>query len=59
MLTYVLANGYEKTISFGSEKLFDFLKWLQDDNSSNYYELEEAIGEKTVLFKDSILSVIY
>lgn len=59
MLTYVLANGYEKTISFGSEKLLDFLRWLQDDNSSNYYELEEAIGEKTVLFKDSILSVIY
>ncbi|MCX7749913.1 MAG: hypothetical protein N2645_23985 [Clostridia bacterium] len=58
-LTYVLANGYEKTITLDKEKLFEFLKWFHDGNSNNTYELKEGINEQTTLYKNTILSVRY
>ena len=58
-LTYVLTNGYEKTISFGTEKLLDFVCWFHNESSNNFYEFDEDAGEHTTLFKNLILSVIY
>ena len=58
-LTYVLVNGCEKTVSFGSEKLLDFIRWFQDEDSNNFYELDEEINEQTTLFKNQILSIRY
>lgn len=58
-LTYVLTNGYEITIPVSLEKLFDFMKWFQDEDSSNSYVLAEEKTEPVTLFKDTILSVSF
>lgn len=55
-LTYVLTNGDERTVPLNGEKLHDIVKWFQDKNSNNSYQLKDG---NTVLFKDTILSVKY
>jgi len=59
ILTYTLANGDEKTIMLENEKLFDLVKWYQDSNSCNSYEIAERIDERVTLYKDTILSIRY
>lgn len=58
-LTYVLANGDEKTVTLDPQILFEFVKWYHDSNSNNTYEIMEAVGERTTLFKNTILAVRY
>lgn len=58
-LTYVLANGYEKTVTLNPEVLHDFVKWYNDSNSNNSFDLSEEKSGQTTLFKDTILSVRY
>ena len=58
-LTYVLENGYEKTINIDPQTKFEFVKWFKDANSNNVYELAERVGKRITLFKDTILFVKY
>lgn len=58
-LTYVLANGYEKTVTMDYENLLEFVKWFHDANSSNTFDLSEEVGEQTTFYKDAILSIRY
>lgn len=58
-LTYVLENGYERTINLSAERFLKFIEWYHSNNSSNTFELREENGEDIVFFKDSILSVNY
>lgn len=58
-LTYVLANGYEKTIILNVDKLREFASWYHDADSKNSIELPAGINERITLFKDTILSIRY
>ena len=59
ILTYVLENGDEKTISLECDNLYDFVKWFKDAGSNNCYELMADIGEKVTLYKDTLFYVKY
>jgi hypothetical protein len=58
-LTYVLANGYEKTVALHPEILLDIVKWYNDSNSKNTYDLSDDKSVQSTLFKDTILAVRY
>ena len=59
-LTYVLANGDEKSLHLNQASLEAFMKWYQNDSSTNPYDIGgEAGGAKTTLYKDTLLSVRY
>lgn len=59
LLTYVLENGDEKTISLESDILYDFVKWFKDAGSNNSYELIADIGQKVIFYKDTLFYVKY
>ncbi|MDK2789445.1 MAG: hypothetical protein PWP07_2690 [Epulopiscium sp.] len=58
-LTCILENGDERTIALNSEVLFDFVKWFQDTNSSNCYEIVEGADKCVTMFKNTILALRY
>ncbi|MDP4094803.1 MAG: hypothetical protein Q8920_15770 [Bacillota bacterium] len=59
VLTYVLANGDERTIALNKKQLHDFLTWYRDSYSSNTFDFGKDAGEQTTLFKNTLLSVRY